>query len=129
MSEPIRILFADDHPVVRNGIKLMLESQQNFKPVVTMLSNGLEVLDHYVNDNYDVLLLDINMPLLDGLETLKEVKKLDPNARVIMFTMHNEHHYINEAIKNGARGYILKQAGIQELIKAIKTVNSNNYYF
>lgn len=129
MAKPIRILLADDHPVVRNGIKLMLESQKSFTPIISMVSNGQEAVDLFYDEDFDVILLDINMPVLDGIETLKQVRIIRPDARVIMFTMHNEHHYINAAIKNGALGYILKQSGIKELVKAVETVKDQEHFF
>lgn len=129
MKKPIRILLADDHQIVRNGIKLMLEHQNTFTPVIKEATNGQEVIDIAETNEIDVFLLDISMPILDGIATLKTLKELNLKNKVIIFTMHNEEHYINLAIENGALGYVLKQSGLDELIDAIQTVSNGETYF
>jgi DNA-binding NarL/FixJ family response regulator len=121
MTETIRILLADDHPVVRDGLVMMLETQPDFK-VVGAASDGLEVLAMGQALQPDVLLLDLEMPNLDGLQTLERIKQHCPEVRVIVFTAFDTDERIVQAVRAGAKGYLLKGAPRGELFNAIRVV-------
>ena len=129
MDKPLKILIADDHKMVRNGVRLMLESQKVFKTFITEASNGFEVLHFLEKEPFDVVLLDISMPEMDGIVTLKKIKSKSIKVPVVMMTMHNEENVINKAVDLGACGYILKNSGIDELVKAIQSVVNKERYF
>lgn len=129
MNSTLRILIADDHKLVRNGIRLMLESQKVFKHDISEASNGYEVLHYLEKEKFDIVLLDISMPEMDGIVTLKKIKSKSLGVPVLMLTMHNEENVIKKAIDLGALGYILKNSDIDELVKAILAVTKRERYF
>lgn len=130
MSSLIKILVVDDHTMMRKGLVLTLKSHRKYKTCITEASSGIEVLKEIEKTNYDVILLDINMPEMDGIETLKKIKTTNCTSAVIMLTMHREEDIINKAIAAGASGYILKSADTKELFKAISNVlfEKDSYY-
>ncbi len=119
----IRILLADDHALFREGLKSLLESEPDFR-VIGEASDGREALRAALEVRPDVILMDIQMPGLDGVEATKEILREDPEAKVVMLTMYRQDAYVFEAVKAGARGYLLKDASAQELIDAIRRVCS-----
>ena len=119
----IRILLADDHALFREGLKSLLESEPDFR-VIGEASDGREALRAALEVRPDVILMDIQMPGLDGVEATKEILREDPEAKVVMLTMYRQDAYVFEAVKAGARGYLLKDASAQELIDAIRRVYS-----
>lgn len=121
MNTPIRILLADDHPVVRDGLVLMLETQPDLV-VAGVADNGFAVLDQCARLQPDVLLLDLEMPQLDGLATLDRLRTVCPDVRVIVFTAFDTDDRIVAAIQAGAKGYLLKGAPRQEIFNAIRVV-------
>lgn len=123
MNETIKLLVADDHPIFLEGISALISSIPHFE-ILGTASNGNELIAKIEKCKPNVILLDINMPELDGIETLKYIKDKFPNSKVIMLTMFNEARMIREALEAGAKGYILKNINRDELIKAIETVNS-----
>ena len=129
MIKTYKILIADDHQLVRNGVRLMLENQKDFKPVISEVSNGEDGLKIIENGEVDVVLLDISMPGMDGLTTLKKIKSISKELPVLMLTMHNEENVIKQALKIGASGYILKNSGIDELVKAVLTIVEGADYY
>lgn len=120
-------MIADDHSLIREGIKQLLEFDGSIE-VIAEASNGVECLDKLENITPDVLLLDINMPEKSGLEVLTEIKKKGKEVRVLILTVHNELEYLLKAIDIGVDGYILKDAELAELKKAIQTVLSGENY-
>jgi len=124
----IRLLIADDHQVLKDGIKAMLRDSGEIE-VAGDASNGLEVLDVAGKTPVDVVLLDISMPLMDGVETCKKLKQLHPFIKVLALTMYEESTLISRMVRNGATGYILKNTGKEELIEAIKAVYRGDTYF
>jgi DNA-binding NarL/FixJ family response regulator len=124
----IKLLIADDHKMLRDGIKAMMVESHEIA-VVGEASNGLEVLELLENIETDVLLLDINMPHMDGVETCKKVIKLYPFVSVLALTMYDEGAMISKMVKQGAKGYILKNTGKEQLINAIKTVYNGQNFF
>lgn len=124
----IRLLIADDHQVLKDGIKAMLRDSSEIE-VAGDASNGMEVLDIAGKTPVDVVLLDIGMPLMDGVETCKKLKQLHPVIKVLALTMYDEGTLISRMVRNGAMGYILKNTGKEKLIEAIKAVYRGEAYF
>ena len=123
----IRILIADDHEMFREGIKRICEDNPDLV-VEDEASNGNEVLDKVSEKDFDLLLLDIAMPGLNGLDTLKQLKTLKPGLRVLVLSMYPEDEYAVRAIKAGAAGYLTKARASHELMEAIKKVSSGGNY-
>lgn len=123
----INVCLVDDHKMLREGIKQLLEFDSDIK-VVYQASNADELFKDFLKLNVDVFLLDINLPGKNGIEVLKMIKHMNKEVRVIMLTVHNEIEYLISALDNKADGYVLKESGSSELIRAIKTVNKGNQY-
>ncbi len=123
----IRILLADDHAVLRSGLRLLLESQEDLC-VVGEATTGQETLRLVEQLQPDLILLDLSMPQLGGLEALPLLKKLASEAKILILTMHDDAHYLQRALKSGATGYVLKKAADVELISAIRAVMRGEIY-
>lgn len=119
---PIRLLLADDHPVVRDGLSAILGTQPDFL-VVGQAATGLEAVQQAIALNPDVILLDLEMPDLDGVEALRQIREARPTARAIVFTAFDTDERIVGAVQAGAQGYLLKGAPREELFKAIRVVS------
>ena len=117
----IRIIVADDHSMVREGLVQLLQMEADFN-VVGETSDGLGTLQLLNEIDADILLLDINMPNMNGIEVLKEIKKNKINIKVLIMTIHNEVEYLMNAVEIGCDGYILKDADSNLLKKAIRSV-------
>ena len=128
MSKTIRIVVADDHPMVREGLKVSLESEDGLT-VVADVNNGQEALDAAAELNPDVVMLDISMPVMNGMEACTEFKKRYPDIRILMITMHDDREYILKVVQSGAAGYVLKDVAAEELILAVQTVHQGGTYF
>jgi two-component system, NarL family, nitrate/nitrite response regulator NarL len=124
----IRLFIADDHQMIIDGLKSLLEGEENIEIVGSALS-GLGVLSFLEKDTCDIILLDINMPEFDGLLTTREVKKKHPEVKILILSMHNTKDVIDDVMKSGAEGYILKNAGRAELLNAIEAVNNGSFYY
>jgi len=124
----IKILLADDHKIVRDGIKLMLESQPGIE-VVAEVSNGKEALEILNDTLINLVVMDINMPEMDGITATKEIKEKYNNIKVLALTMSNDDLHIRQMIQAGASGYIMKSAGRNELKDAIMTIVNGKHYF
>lgn len=127
--KPIKVIIADDHRIVSEGIKQLLELDGDIE-VIGQARNGIDCLDLMKKTNPEVLLLDINMPTLNGLGVLQRIrkKKTNDNIRILMLTIHNEVEYLQRAMNFGADGYVLKDSEYYVLKKAIFTVVSGNTY-
>lgn len=123
MSEKIRILIADDHPVVRDGLVAILSTQDDFE-VVGEAGNGREAVALVAERQPNVILLDLEMPEMDGVETLRQLRQANSNVRVIVFTAFDTDERILTAVQAGAQGYLLKGAPRQELFNAVRVVHS-----
>lgn len=123
----ISILIADDHSMIREGLKQLLELEQNFN-VIGFADNGRKAIDKINELHPDILLLDVNMPVLGEIETLAEIRKNNINVKVIMLTIHNEREYLIKAVELGCDGYILKESDSDELKNAIYNVYEGKRY-
>lgn len=120
--DTIRIVIADDHPVVREGIEAMLKREPDFK-VVGEASNGLEAIKKVRELSPDVVLMDLRMPELDGVEAITRIKAENQDVKFIILTTYSDDEYIFQGIAAGARAYLLKDAPREELFKAIRAVS------
>lgn len=124
----IRILFVDDHQVLIDGIKALLIQEDQLKITHEAL-DGATALELFKNNEFDVVLLDINLPDMNGFEICKEMLKHNPDAKIIALTMHHEAGYISKMVKAGVKGYLLKNTRKEELVSAIESVHSGETYF
>ena len=115
----VSIVLADDHPVVRRGMRSLLESEPDFS-VVGELGDGLDTVRLVERLQPDVLILDLMMPGLSGLEALRIIRQRSPQTRVVVFSMHSNNAFVGEALKNGATGYVLKGSEEEQLIRAVR---------
>ncbi|WP_375445170.1 response regulator [uncultured Fibrella sp.] len=125
---PIRILVADDHSVVRKGIRMLLEDETDIQ-IVGEAADGDEAIDALAQVQPDVLLLDITMPRMSGIDALKIISHQYPAVRTLMFSMHNNPDYILKAVEYGAAGYLLKDTSQEEILKAVRTVVTGDLYY
>lgn len=123
----VTVLLADDHPIVRQGLRHLLETQPDFK-VVGEASDGLEASQMAERYRPDVLVVDMMMPGLNGLEVTRQVSQRSPGTRIIVLSMHNNDAYVLQALKRGASGYVLKDSGPAEVIKAVNQVMLGRRY-
>ena len=124
----IRILLADDHPMIRAGFKSMLDKNERFE-IIGEAGNGRELIELAGKLNPEIILVDISMPVMSGLDVLEELSNKVPGVRLIVLTMHEEREYILQALKSGAAGYLLKNIERFELERAIITVYEGGKYF
>lgn len=124
----INIMICDDHTLIREGIKKIIDLEEDIS-VVCLAANGKEALSQLENNRIDVMLLDINMPIMNGIDTLKTIKN-DPNRneKVIILTIHDDIEYLFETINIGAEGYMLKDSDVSSLVQAIRDVHSGSTY-
>lgn len=123
----INVIIADDHSMVRQGIKQILELEPDIV-VTAQASNGREAVELANNYNPDVLLMDINMPVLNGLQAVKEIREIGLETKVIMLTINDDREYLFKALQFGAQGYMLKDAEPSVLIDAIRNVAAGDSY-
>ena len=123
----IRILLADDHAVVRQGFKMILDAQADME-IVGQAANGRQAVDLAEQLRPDVVVMDVSMPELNGIEATRRLASSLPHARVIALSMHKDSVYVREILRAGARGYLLKDSGAADLVAAIRAVASGESY-
>ena len=123
----IKLLLVDDHDVVRTGLKTFLETQSGLE-VIGEASNGVEAMERSAELCPDVVLMDITMPEMDGMETTRRMAASCPKSRILALTVHEDKQYFFEMLAAGAQGYVTKQAAAEELVTAIRAVAAGNVY-
>ena len=124
----IKLFIADDHKVFRDGVISILDNAEDIT-VVGEAGNAQEAIEGIKQNLPEVILMDISMPITNGIELTKIIKTDYPNIKVLIFSMHHESSYIMSALKAGASGYLLKDAGSSEMLNAIRTVSNNGTYY
>lgn len=126
--KPIRILLADDHTVVRKGLRLLLETQRGFE-VIADACDGRETVAMAEQYQPDVVVLDVAMPILNGIEAARQISSKLPHTAIVFLSMHADEGYVLKALKSGARAYLLKDSAEYDLIAAIKAVSEGKAFF
>ncbi|MGC2659125.1 MAG: response regulator transcription factor [Bryobacteraceae bacterium] len=124
----VRIGLADDHTIMRHGMRLVLNREPDFE-VVGEASNGREAIDLAIRENPDVIVMDIAMPLLNGIEAARRIHEERLKTAVVILSMHSDEGYILKALRAGARGYLLKDSADVDLIQAIRAVHAGKAFF
>lgn len=127
MSGPIRVFLVDDHTLVRQGIAALVSRDDDIE-VVGQTGDGLDAIRQIDDSHPDVVVLDITLPGLNGLDVCRQIVKKNRQARILMLTMHPDEEYIVQALKNGASGYLLKEAAAEQLTEAVRTVAAGQVY-
>ncbi|MET0945730.1 two component transcriptional regulator, LuxR family [Flavobacterium aquidurense] len=128
MSATIRVVLADDHVFVRDGIKSLLENEANIE-VVGEAIDGADALEVVADSKPDLLIVDIRMPNLTGIEVVEKLRSENNDVKIIMLSMHESEEYVLKSIKAGADGYLLKGSSKEEFLKALHTVAAGGKYF
>jgi len=118
MEKPIRIMLVEDHTIVRQGLARLLEDQSDMK-IVGEAVNGRIAVDKALELNPDIVIMDIAMPLMNGIEAAKRIRKQSPKIRILILSMYSHEHYIHELLEAGVSGYLLKESSGRDIIKAI----------
>lgn len=125
---PIRIVLADDHTILRSGLKLLLGRYPDFQ-VVGEAADGREAIDVAARESPDVVVLDISMPNLNGIEAARRIASAQPEIAIVILSVHSDEAYILRALNAGARGYLLKDSAESDLIQAVRAVAAGKAYF
>jgi DNA-binding NarL/FixJ family response regulator len=128
MNATIRVVIADDHEIFRDGLALMLSKQKNIQ-LVGQAENGRQLVDMVLTLQPDIILTDIKMPLMDGVEASRYIIQKIPDAKIIALSMFDEENLVVDMLEAGAKGYLLKNADKQEILEALATVYENNTYY
>lgn len=123
-----KIVIADDHQLVREGLRKLLMSMDSNIEVVGEAGDGLEAKEMANKLKPDILILDISMPKMRGIEAIKEIKRTSPETSILILSMHNKEEYIKQTLKNGASGYLLKESAAEELYSAVKFISEGKVY-
>jgi DNA-binding NarL/FixJ family response regulator len=124
----IKILVADDHEVVRDGLRNILLSLGNVS-IVGEVANGEDAVTQYNELKPDLVIMDISMPVMNGIDATRIIKENDPEAKILILTMHDNQEYLNQIIRSGAKGFVLKNTDKEELLQAVKSVASGENFF
>ncbi len=127
MNSPVRIMLADDHTIVRQGLARLLEEQPDLK-VIGEATNGRDAVDKAKQLKPDVVILDIAMPRLNGIEAAKRIRKHLPETKILILSMYSHEHYIHELFETGISGYLLKESSGRDIIKAIHAAMKNETF-
>jgi DNA-binding NarL/FixJ family response regulator len=125
---PLRILVADDHHVVRAGLRALIESRSDWQ-VCAEAANGREAVEKAKEFKPEMAVLDISMPLLNGVESTRQIRKVSPGTEILILSMHDSEQLVNEVVEAGARGYILKDDADRDLLAALDTLRRHKPYF
>jgi DNA-binding NarL/FixJ family response regulator len=128
LNKPVKLLIADDHRILLDGIVSLMQAEKDIL-VAGVASNGYEVLKLTAAGDFDVCLLDINMPELDGIETAKLLREKKPALKIIILTTYNDSEIVSAMLQAGVAGYVLKNSSKLELVEAVKTVAGGGLYF
>lgn len=126
-KESITVMLVDDHPVVRSGCCKLLDSQPDIT-VVAELDDGETACTQYAEVNPNVVVLDLNMPGIGGLETIRRLRAKDPKAKILVFTMHGSKIMVTRALEAGVAGYLMKSSAAGEMVEAVRQVSAGNTY-
>ncbi len=126
--DTIKVILVDDHQIIRDGIRALLSYTEGIE-VVGECNTGLEAVEAAKREDSDVILMDINMPKLNGIDATKQIIKESPDTKILVLTVHDELAYISKMLQAGAKGYVLKTANKNELITAIKSIDKGEKYF
>ena len=124
----IRVAIADDHALFRAGVKTAMAVKKDIE-LIAEADNGMQLLNLLKHIDVDVILLDIQMPIMDGIQTLPEIRKLKPEAKVIILSMHNDHSMISKLMEIGANSYLTKNSDSETIYQAIKTCYEQEFFF
>ena len=124
----VRILLADDHTILRKGLRLLLEREPDLG-VVAEAGNGREAIEAVLRETPDIVIMDIGMPILNGIEATKRINAEYPRTAVIILSVHSDEGYVLRALKAGARGYLLKDSAESDLIQAVRVVAAGKAFF
>ncbi|MBI4351820.1 MAG: response regulator transcription factor [Elusimicrobia bacterium] len=127
MKNIINVLIADDHAILRSGLKMLLHSAGGIQ-VAGEAGTGREAVESFKRLSPDIVVLDISLPDMGGLEAAREIKKLDPAAKILVLTMHNNANYVREFVQIGVAGYIVKKSADSELINAIRAIGRGDMF-
>ena len=128
VTQTINIMLVDDHALVRNGIKSLLEDEDNLK-VVAEASSGQEAMERLAENVPDLLIIDIKMPAMTGIQLVEKLVQQGINSRFLMLSMHDSEEYVLQSVDAGAHGYLLKDASREEFLKAVQTVCTDGVYY
>lgn len=124
-----KIVLADDHALVRQGVRMMLETAGDEFEVVAEVSNGKELVEYAKHNKADLYIVDISMPILNGIEATAKVVKLQPKAKIIILSMYDDRVSVEKSLKAGAKGYIVKVSSAQEMLEAVREVMAGRFFF
>ena len=127
MSNEITIIIADDHPIVRKGLREVIEEDKRLR-VVAEANNGQEAVEAIEKFSPQVTILDIDMPVMNGFETAREIKRRKLKTEIVFLTMHRDEDLFNEAIDLGAKGFVLKDSALIDIIECVKAVAASEHY-
>ena len=128
MTRPIKVAIADDHALFRAGVRTSLMARKDVE-LIAEADNGMQLLNLLKHIEPDVILLDIQMPIMDGIQTLPEIRKLYPHIKVIILSMHNDHSMISKLMEIGANSYLTKNSDSETIYQAIKTCYEQEFFF
>lgn len=129
MEDKVRIFIVDDHQILIDGVKSLLRNEDRFQIINEALSAKVALRKLEQNNEYDILITDISMPEMDGVELTKKVKQLYPTIKILVLTMYNNQQVANEIMMSEAEGFILKNTGKKELVAALNTISDNGTYY
>lgn len=124
----IKVVLADDHAIVRDGVRAVLERKGKDMEVAAEISNGKELVEWAAKNDADVYVVDISMPVLNGIEATQRLVKMKPDAKVVMLSMYDDRVSVEKALKAGAKGFIVKVSTADEIVDAINEVSAGRFY-